>query len=114
LINYAREFGKHIRSLRRARGLTQEALAERSGLAADTIRRLEHGSFSATVDTLRKLCNGLGITPGTLFEGFELGRTDQRRELFDLIAARSDEEIVLVTRVVRALLDGLDALRDRK
>ena len=50
---YAREFGKHVRSLRRARGVTQDALAQRSGLSADTIRRIEHGSFSASIDTLR-------------------------------------------------------------
>jgi transcriptional regulator with XRE-family HTH domain len=112
---YASEFGKHVRSLRRARGVTQNALAQRSGLSADTIRRVEHGSFSASIDTLRKLCSGLGVAPSTVFESFELGRTDGRRELFDLIASRSNGEVALVTRVVRALLDELDTLRsDRK
>lgn len=107
--DYAREFGKHVRSLRRARGITQDALAQRAGLSADTIRRIEHGSFSASIDTLRKLCDGLGVAPSTLFESFELGRTDARRELFDLICSRSAAEVALVTRVVRALLDELDA-----
>jgi transcriptional regulator with XRE-family HTH domain len=107
---YAREFGKHVRSLRRARGVTQDALAQRSGLSADTIRRIEHGSFSASIDTLRKLCGGLGVAPSTLFESFELGRTDERRELFDLISSRGTHELVLVARVVRVLLDELDVL----
>jgi transcriptional regulator with XRE-family HTH domain len=113
---YTRELGKHVRALRRARGLTQDVLAERSGLSADTIRRIEHG-FSTSIDTLRKLCSGLGIAPSTMLESFELSRTDERRELFDLIGSRSDQEIALVTRVVRVLLDELDALaaarRDR-
>ena len=90
--------------------MTQDALAQRSGLSADTIRRIEHGSFSASIDTIRKLCSGLGVAPSTLFESFELGRTDERRELFDLIAARSNEEIALIARVVRVLLDELDTL----
>lgn len=111
---YAREFGKHVRSLRRARGVTQDALAQRSGLSADTIRRIEHGSFSASIDTLRKLCGGLGIAPSTLFESFELGRSDEKRELFDLIASRGPHELVLITRVVRALLDELDVLLRNK
>jgi transcriptional regulator with XRE-family HTH domain len=111
---YKREFGKHVRSLRRARGVTQDALAKRSGLSADTIRRIEHGSFSASIETLRKLCSGLGVAPSTVFEGFELGRTDERRELLDLVAARSRDEIVLVTRVVRALLDELDTQRGER
>jgi transcriptional regulator with XRE-family HTH domain len=111
---YGREFGKHVRSLRHVRALTQDALAQRSGLSADTIRRIEHGSFSASIDTLRKLCSGLGVAPSTLFESFELGRTDERRELFDLIAARSNDEIALVTRLVRALLLELDTLRGHR
>ena len=111
---YAREFGKHVRSLRRARGITQDALAQRSGLSTDTIRRIEHGSFSASIDTLRKLCGGLGVAPSTLFESFELGRTDERRELFDLIASRDGDEVALVARMVRLLLDELDTLTARQ
>ena len=67
-------FGKHVRSLRRARGLTQEVLAERSGLSADTVRRLEHGSFSPSLVTLNKLCVGLDLRLSSLFESFELRR----------------------------------------
>ncbi|PRQ02746.1 helix-turn-helix protein [Enhygromyxa salina] len=48
-----------LKGLRRARGLTQEDLAERSGLSADTIRRMEQGSFSPSMDTIGKLCHGL-------------------------------------------------------
>jgi transcriptional regulator with XRE-family HTH domain len=107
---YTREFGKHVRSLRRARGVTQDALAQRSGLSADTIRRIEHGAFSATIETIRKLCGGLGIAPSTLFESFELGRCDERRELFDLISSCGPRELLLIIRVVRTLLDELGTL----
>jgi transcriptional regulator with XRE-family HTH domain len=109
--DYTQEFGRHVRGLRRVRGLTQDVLAQRSGLSADTIRRVEYGSFSMSIDTLRKLCDGLGLAPSTLFESFEVGRTDDRRELFDLIASRCPSDIALVARVVRVLLDELDQLR---
>ena len=82
----ARRFGRHVRSLRRARGQTQEVLATRSGLSADTIRRLEHGSFSPSLETLRKLCKGLDMMLSTLFESFELGTRSESRELEDLLA----------------------------
>jgi|GEM_PF-593794 len=107
---YARAFGKHVRSLRRARGVTQDILAQRSGVSADTIRRIEHGSFSASIDTLRKLCGGLGLQPSTLFESFELGRSDEQRELLDLISSRSPEQLTMLARIVRSLLDELDGL----
>ena len=105
-------FGKHVRSLRRARGQTQEDLAHTSGLSADTIRRLEHGSFSPSLTTLVKLCKGLGLRLSTLFEAFELGTVDERRELMDLLATRSAREITLATRLLRTLFDELDVVAD--
>jgi transcriptional regulator with XRE-family HTH domain len=86
-----KRFGRHVRSCRRARGLTQEVLAERSNLSADTIRRLEHGSFSPSLDTLRKLCGGLQIELSTLFDSFELGEREASRELGDALEGMTPE-----------------------
>jgi transcriptional regulator with XRE-family HTH domain len=109
-VDTGRSFGRHVRSLRRARGMTQEVLAERCGLSADTIRRLEHGSFSPSLDTLRKLCGGLDLMLSTLFESYELGARNEARELIDLLATRGPRELVLATRVLRALFDELDGI----
>ena len=109
-----RAFGRHIRSLRRARGMTQEVLAERCGLSADTIRRLEHGSFSPSLDTLRKLVRGLDLVLSTLFEGYELDARKDVRELIELLSSRRSSELAMVTRILRALfheLDGVTASR---
>jgi transcriptional regulator with XRE-family HTH domain len=91
--------------------MTQDVLAERSGLSSDTIRRLEHGSFSPTLDTLRKLCVGLNLLLNTLFESFELGVRSENRELLDLLAGRSPRELTLATMVLRALFGELDNLK---
>jgi transcriptional regulator with XRE-family HTH domain len=109
-LNTGRNFGRHVRSLRRARGMTQEALADRSGLSADTIRRLEHGSFSPSLDTLRKLCVGLNLMLSTLFESYELGARNEARELIDLLSTRTPRELVLATRVLHSLFDEIDAM----
>jgi transcriptional regulator with XRE-family HTH domain len=90
--------------------MTQEVLAERCGLSADTIRRLEHGSFSPSLDTLRKLCAGLDLMLSTLFESYELGERNEARELIDMLATRGPRELVLATRVLRALFDELDGI----
>jgi transcriptional regulator with XRE-family HTH domain len=110
VIDQGKDFGRHVRSLRRARGQTQEELAQRSGLSADTIRRLEHGSFSPSLETLRKLCVGLDLQLSTLFESFELGVRNESRELADLLATRTPRELVLATRVLRTLFDEFDAI----
>ena len=103
----ARAFGQHIRTLRKARMLTQEALGKRSGLSTDTIRRLEQGSFSPSLDTLTKLCGGLELLPSTLFETFEIGEIDKfspNRELRDLLFDQPPDLIAKVIPLVRHLL----------
>jgi transcriptional regulator with XRE-family HTH domain len=106
-----RHFGRHVRSLRKVRSLTQEQLAERCGLSTDTIRRLEHGSFSPSLKTLGKLGSGLDLQLSTLLDSYELNERLVEREFAELLAGRSPAEIDFVFRLVRAALMGLDALR---
>lgn len=105
-----RAFGRHVRSLRRGRGMTQEVLAERCGLSADTIRRLERGSFSPSLDTLRKLCKGLDLLLGTLFDSFEVGERDFEREIIDLLRSRPRAQRALGYRMLRAFLQLVDKI----
>jgi transcriptional regulator with XRE-family HTH domain len=51
--------------------LSQEQLAERSGVARDTISKLETGRRKAYPTTIRKLAAGLEVEPGLLFGGVE-------------------------------------------
>jgi hypothetical protein len=46
----------------------------------------------------------------TLFESYELGARNEARELIDLLATRGPRELVLATRVLRALFDELDGI----
>ena len=105
-----RSFGRHLRSLRRARGMTQEVLAERCQLSADTIRRLEHGSFSPSLDTLGKLCTGLDLQLSTLFESYELGDPNFKLQIFDLLWLRPPAQRAFGYRMLRSILELLDAL----
>ena len=104
---YLRRFGRHSKSLRRARGLTQEVLAERSGLSADTIRRLEHGSFSPSLGTIRSLCEGLDLEVSTLFLSLELGEREVSLELVDAVSAMSCDEREKLLRILQLLASVL-------
>jgi transcriptional regulator with XRE-family HTH domain len=61
----------HLRGLRQRAILSQEQLAERSGVARDTISKLETGRRKAYPTTIRKLAAGLQVEPGLLFGGVE-------------------------------------------
>lgn len=100
---YERAFGRHVRSLRKARGWTQDELAKRSTLSPDTIRRIEAGSFSPSLTTLRKLCYGLDLPLSTLFETFELG--DASPTLLEAIRSLSDRDRLLALRLCSAMVE---------
>jgi predicted ATPase/transcriptional regulator with XRE-family HTH domain/tetratricopeptide (TPR) repeat protein len=57
-------FGDRLRRHRLAAGLTQEALAERTGLGVRSIQHLEGGGHLPQRDTLGRLIEGLGLIGG--------------------------------------------------
>lgn len=59
-------FGSHLRSLREARGLTQEELAEGAELSSRQVQRLEGGYYAPSLESLCKLALGLRVTLGEL------------------------------------------------
>jgi len=58
-----RVVAKDLRRSRRARGLTQEELADRAGVYRNYIGMLERAENAATVDMLEKLADVLEIDP---------------------------------------------------
>lgn len=105
----AYNFGRLVRRLRRARGQTQERLAELAGLSADTIRRLEYGTFSASLDTLSKLAKGLRLDLSTLFMAFELAELNEDRELVALARSLTAAERATALRMLLSLAELVDA-----
>ena len=62
-------FGEKVAALRVKRGLTQDQLAEKTGLSVDTIGAIEQGRRWARLTTLHKLAKGLSISTDELFKG---------------------------------------------
>jgi transcriptional regulator with XRE-family HTH domain len=59
----------HLRDFRRRAVMSQEDLAEKSGVARDTISKLETGQRGAYPSTIRKLAAGLEVEPRMLVGG---------------------------------------------
>jgi tetratricopeptide (TPR) repeat protein/transcriptional regulator with XRE-family HTH domain len=76
-----RPFGDYLHELRTGRQLTQEALADLSGLSVRTLRYLESGRIGQPRwDTVHRLAVGLGLAPAErrLFEAALTGATPDR------------------------------------
>lgn len=65
-------FGDALRSTRKERGLSQEALAERANLTADYVGFVERGENVPTLTVILKLALALNCPPVDLLAGFTL------------------------------------------
>ena len=57
-----RRIGANVRAARKAKGLSQDILADRSGLHRAHIGEIERGETNMTVQTLKTLADSLGVT----------------------------------------------------
>lgn len=98
------EFPERLTALRKARGLTQQALADAVDLAVLQIRRYEGGTSQPTLDVIRRLAIALGVSADALvFDQDERGPDDALRYQFETVSRMPEHE----RQLVRELLDAL-------
>lgn len=57
-----RELGEKIKAVRKARGYTREALAEQIDVSSRFLADIEAGKVGASLITLKRICQTLGIS----------------------------------------------------
>lgn len=62
------DLGSNLRAARKKLKLTQEQVAERSGVHPTEVSRIEAGKRDPQVSTLRKLAAALEVPPGELLD----------------------------------------------
>ncbi len=60
------KFGQRLKTLRKAKGLSQEELAERSYLNRPYISGIEQGKRNVSLEVMEKLAEALGVAVGEL------------------------------------------------
>ena len=98
------DFPEQLARLRKERGLTQKALADKVGIHITQIQRYENGSTQPTLDIIRKLATTLAVTADELIFGEGTRGPDERLRLqFEAICQLDPKE----RQVVTELLDGM-------
>jgi transcriptional regulator with XRE-family HTH domain len=108
-VDIKRMVGGRIRAARRAKGMSQLALAERSELSADFIGKVERGTTSPSLESLQAIATALNVPLGELFVG-ELGAGPLPEALIELIQmcrGHPNENIALIVEVARPILQRL-------
>jgi transcriptional regulator with XRE-family HTH domain len=63
-------FGERVRALRKQRGYSQEALAERADLHFTYVSSVERGERNISLVNIVRLARALKVSPASLFQDF--------------------------------------------
>ena len=100
--NFKKLFGERVRYLRRLSGLSQEQLAEKTGLAAKTISYIENGKNALHFSRLPFIAEGLSVP---VYKLFVFNNCENNKELINaLLESASEKEINVIAEVVRTIL----------
>lgn len=97
-------FPDRVARLRKERGWTQQELADKVGVKVLQIRRYENGTSQPTLEVIKKLAIGLGVTSDTLiFDADERGPSDDLKLQFEAVSKFDEED----RKIAKALLESL-------
>jgi transcriptional regulator with XRE-family HTH domain len=99
-------FGKRVRSLRRAKDMTQEQLAERAGLSLQSVGEIERGRGNPTLVNIERLSAALEEDLASLFDLGDVGMTREQvqKELLELLDGASEEQVRAILTMARVLI----------
>lgn len=105
-----KQIGGKIREVRIKKGLTQEDLADKSGLHSTYIGGVERGERNLTVLSLEKIAKGLDLDIRDFLERRKEKRypTAQERvsgEIMQMLRRKDEKTLQLATRVVRDVIN---------
>ncbi|MBD2487769.1 helix-turn-helix domain-containing protein [Aulosira sp. FACHB-615] len=66
--NLRTRFGRRLRQIRRLKNLTQQQLAEATGISVEFLSNIERGINAPSFDTLEKLVEVLNVSYVDLFD----------------------------------------------
>jgi len=96
--------GKRIQELRKARGLSQEKIAEKADISSTYLSRIECGRENPTLDMLIKLANALEVE---MWEMFDFGHVKSHKELKEsiqsIIKTADEPTLRLALKIIRAV-----------
>ena len=104
--------GRNIRIIRKQKKLTQEELAERSGLQYSFLAGVERGERNITVQTLEKIIEGLQVSPGVVFDATthikneeDFTRQDNIKLILSYLESCDSKEVALFYRLLKDIHD---------
>ena len=104
--------GTHIRAARKRCDLTQQKLADQTGLAIKTVQDIEKGKKNPTYETLSRLVERLGISADTLFPSETPLENEELQNLIKKFQSCSPQNQKILLNTLDFLADQLPPCHD--
>ena len=95
--------GARIREVRKARGTTQELLAEKVGVDPKQISRIEGGKSFPSMDTLESIANSLQVEMMDLLDFRHLSEEKLDDEALRIFKMMSEQNKRMSIRILRSI-----------
>ena len=102
------KIGQRIRKYRKAKGLSQEELAEKVNISVTHISHIETGNTKLSLSVFVDLANALEVQADDLLMDAPCDRSRAINELSEVLDACSPQQIRIITDVVKATKVALD------
>ena len=99
--------GKRIKQARKAKGYTQEELAEIIYMNPNSLSRLENATMGLSLSTLVALCRTLEVSADYLLFGAESGT--EQSSVSHLLASLTPKEQIQAETILKAYVDACKA-----
>ena len=103
-------FGANVRHHRRARGLSQDALAELIDVSIETIGKIERGVAAPSFDTLERLGSALKVPTAVFFGGVEKAVLSSERgrlvsQINTTLSKLNEKQLARAARLLRVFAE---------
>lgn len=100
--------GKHIKEVRERSQITQQELADRTELSIQFISKIETARKGASLDSLIRIADALGVTLDELLSGNQLNNpTDYQTDIDEIMASCNSTEKRYIYLVIDSLVNIL-------
>ena len=102
-----RTIGNKLLTIRKKAGLTQNEVAERSGLSDRTYADIERGTVNMRIETVLRICKALQITPDDILIEENTALSEKQAELLEMLASCTSHEQETALQLLSVYLHSL-------
>ena len=96
--------GRRLQELRKAKGLSQEKIAEKADISSTYLSRIECGRENPTLDMFIKLTHALDVEMWEMFDfGHDLSKKELKESLQTFLKISDEHTLRLMLKFIRTL-----------